>query len=148
VRRPVNHRIGWRDQLRQVRGLLTYDDLALLVGVRLCPGDETPDGIRAHRRGFTERSTVHWAPRRVTPRGVRNFLLLAAQTRLLDFGTLNRAERIGRTNIWAARAALLQHIRLPARYADGDRAKVRWLISQGMDVSPAVQRWARQKGTI
>ena len=87
-----------------------------------CGGD--PD---EHRRGYTSTGTIHWADRKVTRHGIRNFLLLAAS-----------AELGGETPpmwefIWSINRSVIERtrtlgIRIPRRYSEHDRTVVRYML--------------------
>ena len=119
----------------------TYEDVAAALSVRIC----FEDADEAHLRGFVGGNTVHWTPRRMTRRGLRNFLMLVAEIRVLRFAERNRAMRIYAANAWATKAAAGLHIRLPRSYAHADRVYMRWLVANGDAVSPAAHRWAYRK---
>lgn len=122
---------------------MTWDDIARMVDVKRCLGCANGN----HDRGWAQRSTytVHWGDRRLTKLGLRRFLMLAAAIRLLPVE--REWERLYAYNIWSVSKAREMHIRIPARFADNDRARVRWLTSGENDVPPSVRRWARRRHT-
>ncbi len=120
---------------------MTWDEVTQTVGVKRCAGCTLGD----HTRGWASRSTytVHWADRRLTKHGLRRFLMLVASIRLVP---IDQAwERLYAYNRWASHTAAQLHVRIPARYADNDRARVRWLITKEEHVSPQVKRWTRER---
>lgn len=125
---------------------MTYADLAAQLGVKICQGNwygEVGTPEPDHVRGFADRTKVHWWPeRRVTKVGLRRFLTLVAATKLHGYKDMNTAMRLYATNAWAAKTAADLHRRIPRRYSDEDRRRLRWLISQGAIVTPTARRWA------
>jgi hypothetical protein len=122
----------------------SYEDVAAVLSVDLCAECEFFP-IKGHRAGAASGNTIHWAPRRMTRRGLRQFLMLVAEIRVLNFRRLNAAMRVYTRNVWAANAGKLFHVRFPRSYSRVDRYLIRWLISQGAAVSDAAQRWAYRK---
>jgi D-mannonate dehydratase len=124
---------------------LTYRGLAEQLGVKLCQGNwygEVGTPEPDHVRGFADRQVHWWPERRVTRTGLRKFLMLVAATKLHGYNDMSPAMRLYATNARAVMLAADLRIRIPRRYADGDRARARWLISQGQVVTPAARRWA------
>lgn len=163
----IDHRLGWRDQLRQLSGALplgllvfdppmnrpdTYAEVAQAVGLKLCSGCDavatSPGrGLRnSHVSGWAAYGVVHWKERRVTKPGLRNFLLLAAGQRAYNYRNESPAQQLWTANIWANRQAKeLYHIRFPGSATQNDRAAARWRISRGDRVTSIARRWANHK---
>lgn len=116
---------------------MNWDDVAQHFGVKRCATCASGN----HTTGWTRNGYVHWSDRHVTKLGLRRFLMLIAEARIIrpetDWG------RLYAYNVWASKAAQDIHIRMPARYSDNDRARVRWLITKDEHVPDAVKRWAR-----
>ncbi len=116
---------------------MTWDEIARHFGVTRCDGCPALD----HVRGQTSFYAVHWYDRRMTKLGLRRYLMLISELRLVYLD--EEYMRIYASNRWAADAARQLHIRIPARYSDNDRARVRWLIEHKQNVPDGVRRWAR-----
>jgi hypothetical protein len=74
--------------------------------------------------------------------------MLVGQLRIWDYDNMSEWERIYHLNEWAARAARSLRTRIPARYADNDRARVKYLMSKA-DMKPTahINRWLRSRST-
>lgn len=152
----VNHFADTFTQLKQFRlihggRMTTFEDLAVLLDVRLCPGG--PDCLRQminHQHGGSSASlnTVHWAPRRLTKRGIRRFLLVTARMRVMNYWSRSPAMRIFLSNAWATKRARDLHIRFPSQWSRTDRLTVLWLASKGDQLTPEARRWASRKEPI
>lgn len=126
----------------------TYDDVAAYFDVAICTSSAFC-GVsdKQHVSGYAYNNRIHWAPRRLTRPGLRRFLTLVAQLRLLHYERMNRAMRIYSVNAWVSRIAPGLHVRFPNSYSSSDRAKVRWLESRGMPISAPARRWAHRQET-
>jgi hypothetical protein len=126
---------------------MTYEEVATHFEVRLCSSNPGCAYRPVdHQRGVAgSRDTIHWAPRRMNVRGLRIFLTLVAQVRILRYWNLSKPMRIYASATWAQRAASQLHVRFPRRYSQADRTRVLWLISQGHEATPAALRWAARK---
>lgn len=116
---------------------MNWDDVARHFGVKRCGMCGSGD----HTKGWTRNGLIHWADRNTTKIGLRRFLMLIAEARIIRPNT--EYGRIYSYNIWAARASKELRLRIPARYSDNDRARVRWLITKEEHVPDAIKRWAR-----
>lgn len=120
---------------------MTWDEIATQFDVKRCPACDGYD----HTHGAVSTNTVHWADRHLTRHGLRHYLMLIAQLRLIH--TEEGWRSIYAQNVWAISAARQLHVRIPARYSDNDRARVRWLITKDEAVPANVKRWARGRST-
>lgn len=125
----------------------SYEDVAAYFSVTLCTGCDWNQGTIDHRKGSVTGDVLHWESRRMTRPGLRKFLLLIASMRILNYHRMNRAMQIYAANTWATRATQYLHVRFPHRYSQTDRATVRWLITQGHDVTEPAHRWAHRQET-
>lgn len=134
----------------------TYSAVAHLLGLRHC-GDGSD---QRHWTGYIEwdeTPCLHWTDRRMTKRGLRTFLKLAARALVPDANP-GRAERFVALywqNVEADRLAQDIGVRFPRDLADPDRAKVRfWLAKFRNDLLDRefreqrtlmrrIQRWSR-----
>lgn len=136
-------------QYRLIHGgrVRNYEDVAAYFDVHLCDGSDCVVPIARHKRGAVvlPHRIVHWADRKLTKPGLRRFLKLVAQIRILNYNHQNQAMRLFAENTWAAQAAQALHVRFPARYSTADRAKARWLIATGEPVSAPAYRWAHRQ---
>jgi hypothetical protein len=124
----------------------TYEDVAAYYDVSVCPSSgQCNVSDTLHHRGHAQRNTVHWSPRRLSKPGLRNFLRLVAQTRLLRYAEMNKAMRIYAENVWIDHASRDLRVRFPRRYSESDRAKTRWLESQGQTLTIQAHRWAHRQ---
>lgn len=122
---------------------MTFDDVARHFGVRRC--NECLSRYN-HRAGARVANTIHFADRTFTRAGLRNFLMLVAETRLI-VGP-EKWRKVWAYNVWAASVARKElHITIPARLSDADRAYVRWRIQTASDVPTAARTWANRKET-
>jgi len=102
----------------------TYFEIADHLGIPVCDRACQRTDPTMHRRGSAEMLVVHWAPRRITQRGLWNFLKLAARVKL---GSEGAPEPI-RSWQEASYAVALGHEigrRFPREFADLDRARAR-----------------------
>lgn len=118
-----------------MRGL-TYPDLAARYEIEACF-----DGCyRSDHWGgaIDSQGVVHWADRPVRRPGLRRFLILVSQVRFREDGGWTpswprkkaEAYEIYRHALWAYRTAMHDlGIRLPAKLAVADKAKVRALLA-------------------
>jgi hypothetical protein len=124
---------------------VTYDEAARRFSVKVC--SDCPNGD--HGRGYAQPrlNTIHWRTRRVNKFGLRRFLLLVAQLRLINFDTLSGWERIRASNTWVAQTgAKTLRVRFRRELADADRAEARWLMNRaGAEPSPEMRRWLRKE---
>jgi hypothetical protein len=131
--------------------MMTFAQVAAHFGVKICPAIGHEGCIVSpvdHQRGGvwpSDRSLVHWSPRRMTRLGLRNFLKVVARTRLLNYYAMNKAMRIYAENAWAAKAAAEIHLRLSRSSSANDRLLVLWYASRGHVITPAAQRWAKRR---
>jgi len=112
---------------------MTYEEVAGRFGVRLCPDAEgrlhCDLSLPVHDQGMgTMNGYVHWTPRRVTRRGLYNFLRHAVD---VNWGTAGRryAERLWMRETIAYEYARELGIRFPRAWADPTRAHVRGLMA-------------------
>ena len=124
--------------------MTSFEDVATLFEVELCGGCDAISAGR-HRRGCAAGNTVHWAPRRLNRRGLRTFLKLVATLRVFHYGYLNQPMQIYTQNMWSLKAARQLRIRFPRSYSRVDRLIIRWLASQGHEISSQARRWAERK---
>lgn len=103
---------------------MTYAEVAAKLDVPYCGGcdDVARDGVRDGR--------IHWRERRLTRPGLRVFLRLVVQVAHPGWAVLPPWRDLYLTNVEITRLATVVGIRLPRRYADNDRARVRWSLSQ------------------
>lgn len=116
---------------------MNWDDVAKRFDVKRCNGC----GSSNHTKGWTRNGVIHWSDRNVTKMGLRRYLMLIAEARIVRPDT--EWGRLYSYNVWAARASKDLRLRIPARYSDNDRARVRWLITKEVRVPDEVKRWAR-----
>lgn len=108
----------------------SYTSLAIRYEVDLCTSEDHCGELSrtAHRRGVVGWGDIHWHERRYTKSGLRRFLILVGQVRLLR-GDRTEAEWIHDLNMFAYRTALHDlGVQLPRHLAAQDRARVRFLL--------------------
>jgi len=119
---------------------VTYDDVAAHFEVRRC---NECLAIYDHRHGQRIGNTVHYANRRFSRAGLRNFLMLIAQTRLVVGH--EKWRQIWAYNVWAASVARKElHITIPTKLTLTDRAYVWWAIQSADHVPTAARTWAKE----
>ena len=125
---------------------MTYPQIANTLGFELC-GDGCKRPEYNHAKGTLRGSTLHWTDRRVTKPGLRRFIMLAASHDI--YGKNPRWWIIWQRNVWTTQAAAKLKVRLPARYADNDRAKVAWELraahTDPTSIQAAALRWAGRR---
>jgi len=130
---------------------MTYRQMAKALYVPFCAG-ECGIVTRSHEQGFVFLDVVHWAERRFTRRGAKNFLMLVARRRrLLDPEFLNIPEydwiyeHLDST--MAQRMAHGLGFRIPAHLFDMERNRcARLAQKRGVKLSkyPAIYAWSRE----
>jgi hypothetical protein len=125
---------------------VTYDEVADKLGVRLCPGvaRAAPQGgcrfagldparIRhIHQDGWADPATriIHWKERRLVKAGLRNFLMRVALCDQPWLIPMTPWLRIWTINTYVDQLAGVLKVRLPRNLADGDRARLRFLLAE------------------
>jgi len=131
---------------------MNYTDLADTLAMDICYDCPAFNESR-HTRGVLRRDeqgepVLHWRERRMASTGVYNFLKLAAKA-YQPLG-LPFWKRIWLANVTAYNLAETHlHRQLPRRYADKDRAHVRWLLRNPVlrsknEEARRAWRWAQQ----
>lgn len=114
----------------------TYQEIAKLMEVTLCSLCSLDNCANMSS------NTVHWHERRVTRPGLRNFLKLVSQLRLVS--GMPEWQALWAQNIWAYRKARYElGVLLPAHLSKRDRARVRYLMDRDSISNPAARRWAK-----
>lgn len=126
---------------------LTFEAVADHFRAPMCDKACLMDSLNRHHNGYVSASgTIHWAPRGMTRRGLWNFLRLVA--RATWGASAQEAYRLWKEDTLAAEFALELGFRLPKEYADTDRARVRALLAQPVELDresrTMIERWARR----
>jgi hypothetical protein len=133
--------------LSQMKGIDSFDTLALRLGIELCHDCEAFPP-QQHRLGVADpsRGRIHLTQRRVTRRTLRHFLKLMAAIVYSHNRGQPVWQQLYEQNQFAEKTSLKLGIRIPSAWADLDRARAHDALTRSyQEPDKELSKWMRKR---